>query len=55
MFMRESSSCIISCQTDVIKYKLLNPIMSGRISKWVYAPIEYDLAYEFLKSMEGQL
>jgi hypothetical protein len=23
------SSCIISCQTDVIKYKLQTPIMSG--------------------------
>jgi hypothetical protein len=54
-FMRESSSCFISCQTDVINYKLLNPIMSGRISKWACALIEYDLAYESLKSMKGQL
>jgi hypothetical protein len=48
-----SSSCIISYQTDVIKYMLQNPIMSGKIGKWAYALIEYDLAYEPLKSMKG--
>jgi hypothetical protein len=34
---------------------LQNPVMSGRIGKWVYALIEYDLAYEPLKSMKGQV
>jgi hypothetical protein len=29
--------------------------MSGRIGKWAYAFIEYDLAYEPLKSMKGQI
>jgi ribonuclease HI len=29
--------------------------MSGRIGKWAYALIEYDLAYEPLKSMRGQV
>jgi ribonuclease PH len=28
-----SSSCIVTCQTDVIKFMLQNPIMSGRIVK----------------------
>jgi hypothetical protein len=50
-----SSHCIVSGQTDVIKYMLQNSIMSGRIGKWVYAFIEYDLAYEPLKSMKGQV
>jgi hypothetical protein len=50
-----SSYCIVSRQTDVIKYMLQNPIMSGRIGKWAYALIEYDLAYEPLKSMKGQV
>jgi hypothetical protein len=50
-----SSPCTISSQTDVIKYMLQNPIMSGRIGKWVYVLIEYDLAYESLKSMKGQV
>jgi hypothetical protein len=34
---------------------LHNPIMSGRIGKWAYALIEYDLAYEPLKSMKGHV
>jgi hypothetical protein len=39
----------------VIKYILQNLIMSGRIGKWAYALIEYDLAYEPLKAMKGQV
>jgi hypothetical protein len=31
---------------------LQNPIVSDRIRKWAYALIEYDLAYEPLKSMK---
>jgi hypothetical protein len=30
---------------------LQNTIMRGLIGKWAYALIEYDLAYESLKSM----
>ena len=29
--------------------------MSGRIGKWAYALVEYDLACEPLKSMRGQI
>ena len=43
------------CQTDVIKHMLQKPILSGRIGKWAYALIEYDLACEPLKSMKGQI
>jgi hypothetical protein len=50
-----SSHCTVAGQTDVIKYMLQNPIMSGRIGKWDYALIEYDLTYEPLKSMKGQV
>ena len=44
---------IVACQTDIIKYMLHKPILSGRVSKWVYALIEYDLHCEPLKSMKG--
>ena len=47
--------CTVAFQTDVIKYMLHRPILSGRIGKWAYALIEYDLAYESLKSMKGQI
>jgi hypothetical protein len=50
-----SSHCTVYGQADVIKYMLHNPNMSGRIRKWAYALIEYDLAYEPLKSMRGQV
>jgi hypothetical protein len=33
---------------------LQQPILSGRIGKWDYALIEYDLSYEPLKSIKGQ-
>jgi hypothetical protein len=50
-----SSRCIISSQTNVIKYMLQNPIISDRISKRAYALIKYNLAYEPLKSMKAQV
>ena len=50
-----SSACIVVCQTDVIKHMLQKPILSGRISKWAYALVKYDLTCESLKSMRGQI
>jgi ribonuclease HI len=50
-----SSSCIVACQYDVIKHVLLKPILSGRMGKWANALVEYDLAYEPLRSMKGQV
>ena len=41
-----SSTCIVVLQ---------KPILSGRIGKWAYTLIEYDLACEPLKSMKGQI
>jgi hypothetical protein len=29
--------------------------VSGRIGKWAYALMEYDLAYELFRSMKGQV
>jgi hypothetical protein len=50
-----SSSCIVACQYDVIKDMLLKPILSERIGKWAYALVEYNLSYEPLISMKGQV
>jgi hypothetical protein len=49
------STCIVACQTDIIKYMLHKPILSGRVSKWAYALVEYDLHCEPLSSMNGQI
>ena len=50
-----SSICIVACQADIIKYMLHRPILSGRIGKWAYALIEYDLVCEPLKAMKCQI
>jgi hypothetical protein len=34
---------------------LLKPILGGRMGKWAYALVEYDLAYKPLRSMKGQV
>ena len=50
-----SSTCIVIFQTDVIKHILQKPILSGRIGKWAYALVEYDLAYESLRAVKAKL
>ena len=34
---------------------LHRPILSGRIGEWAYALIEYDLTFEPLKTLKGQV
>jgi hypothetical protein len=50
-----ASTCVVACQADVIKHMLHQLILCRRIRKWAYALIEYDLAYEPLKSMKDQV
>jgi ribonuclease HI len=50
-----SSTCIVTCQANVIKHILQQPILSVRSRKWAYVLIEHDLAYESLKSIKGQV
>jgi hypothetical protein len=50
-----SSTCVVVCQADVIKNMLYRPILRGRIGKWAYALIEYDLTYKPLKTLKGQV
>ena len=38
-----SNTRIVVCQTDVLKHMLQKPILSGRIGKWAYVLVEYDL------------
>jgi hypothetical protein len=50
-----SNTCIVACQTDVIKHMLHRPILRGRLGKWAYDLIEYDLVFQSLKTMKGQV
>ena len=37
-----SSTCIVVCQTDVLKRMLQKPILNDRIGEWAYDLVEYD-------------
>jgi hypothetical protein len=50
-----SNTCIVVCQAVVIRHMLQQPILSGRVRKWAYTLIEYDLAYEPLKYMKDEV
>jgi hypothetical protein len=49
------STCIVACQTDIIKYMFHKPILNGRVGKWAFALVEYDLHCEPLSSMKDQI
>jgi ribonuclease HI len=50
-----SSSCIVVCCYDIVKHMLHKPILKGRLGKWAYTLVEYDLSYEPLRAMKGQV
>jgi hypothetical protein len=50
-----SSTRTVVSQHDVVKYMIHKPISSGRMGKWAYALIEFDLNYEPLRAMKGQV
>jgi hypothetical protein len=39
----------------LLNHMLHRPILRGRLGKWAYALIEYDLVFESLKTMKGQV
>jgi hypothetical protein len=47
--------CTVVCQYDAIKCKLQKSMLHGRLGKWAYSLIEYDLGYMPLKAMKGQV
>jgi hypothetical protein len=44
----------IIAQTDVIKYMLSKPILSGRMCKWSLSLVEFNLLYVPQKVVKGQ-
>jgi hypothetical protein len=50
-----SSTCVVACQSDIIKHMLQQSILSGRIRKWAYTLIEYYLLYEPLKLVDNHM
>jgi ribonuclease HI len=50
-----TGTCIVACRSDVIKHMLHRLILKGKLGKCAYALIEYDLVFESLKTMKGQV
>jgi hypothetical protein len=50
-----SSTCTVVCQHDIVKFMLQKPMLRGRVGKWIYSLIEYDLLYESLRAIKGQV
>jgi hypothetical protein len=50
-----SSECTMVSKFDVIKYILSMTILNGRIGKWIFALSEFDLRYESVKVVKGQV
>jgi ribonuclease HI len=50
-----SSSCMVVCQHDIVKYMMHKLILSGRIGKWAYSLVAYELSYAPLQTMKGQV
>jgi hypothetical protein len=49
------STCTVVSQHDIIKHMLHKPILSGRMGKWAYALIEFDLNYKPLRPTKDQI
>jgi hypothetical protein len=45
--------CVIA-QTDVVKYMLSRPILSGKLGKWILSLVEFNLVYLPQKAVKGQ-
>jgi ribonuclease HI len=50
-----SNPCTVVSQYDVVRHMMHKPISSGRLGKWAYSLIEYELSYDPLRAMKGQV
>jgi ribonuclease HI len=49
-----SAEIIIICKLDVIKHMLSAPMLKGRLGKWMFALLEFDIRYQPAKVVKGQ-
>lgn len=45
----------IIAKTDVIKYIMCKPILTGRIGKWILALLEFSFQYVLQRAVKGQV
>jgi ribonuclease HI len=49
-----SAKMIVICKSDVIKHMLSAPVLKGRLEKWMFALLEFDIRYQLVKVVKGQ-
>jgi hypothetical protein len=45
---------IVICKLDVIKHMLSSPVLKGRLGKWMFALLEFNIRYQPVKEVKGQ-
>jgi hypothetical protein len=45
---------IVICKSDIIKHMLLAPVLKGRLGKWMFTLLEFDIRYQPSKVVKGQ-
>jgi hypothetical protein len=46
---------IVICKSDVIKHMLSAPVLKGQLGKWMFALSEFDIRYQPMKAVKGQV
>jgi ribonuclease HI len=46
---------IVICKSDVIKHMLSAPVLKGRLGKWMFTLLEFDIRYQHAKAVKGQV
>jgi hypothetical protein len=49
-----SAEVIIICKSDVIKHMLSAPVLKGRLRKWMFTLLEFNIRYQSAKAVKGQ-
>jgi hypothetical protein len=45
---------IVICKSDAIKHMLTAPVLNGRLEKWMFTLLEFDIRYQPAKAVKGQ-
>jgi hypothetical protein len=49
-----SAEIIVICKSDAMKHMLTAPVLKGRLGKWMFALLEFDIRYLPVKAIKGQ-
>jgi hypothetical protein len=49
------SEVIVICKSDAIKHMLTAPVLKGRLEKWMFTLLEFDIRYQPAKAVKGQV